>query len=233
MEYIFYFIGFLILYTILKRIYSDFFKPEHQSQYHNVDSIIESEYFKKELQRLVRKFIAGELHDSIAIADSLLEINPNSRKVLIYRANALSNLNFNLDAIDDYENALTINDFDGNTHGLLGLLYRKIGENENGDFHLQKAVEQGYKQYQLNIDVFQISLPQVTELLIAEGKKAENNLRRNKSDFEDSGTDVDEEAFKIGLEKGKDAVRWGLSLDPDNEEIKWLHKKVMEGNGHD
>jgi hypothetical protein len=223
----FYILGFFICYIVVKQIWkinqekrikNSFFINKIKIQSLNPDL----------LKKMNEKFISKEYQDCISIADKILDLDPKCHNALIARANSLSNLNFNLDAIDDYGAALKIEKNDGNTHGLLGLLYRKIGDLEKGNFHLQKSVDLGFKQYQWLIDIFKITHPAANEILINDGKNEKNLIRRKKSDFLDSLANVNKDAFKEGMEQGKVALQWSLSLDPENQELQKISNQIVK-----
>jgi hypothetical protein len=177
-------------------------------------------------KRMSEKFIEKEYRDCIAIADKILAINPQYYKALTTRASSLLNLGFNLDAIEDYLAALAIQDKDGNMHGLLGMTYRKVGEIEKSNNHLKRAVELGFKMYEMQLQIFLSLTEEGVKMMIDKGKNHENQIRRNKAEFEDSLSEVDRGEYQKGLESAQNALKASLELDPNNKELQKLSERI-------
>lgn len=121
--------------------------------------------------------------EAIELYDKILDLNSKSYNALTMRAQCLEILNYNLDAIDDYNNALSIENSDGNIFGLLGLLYIKIGEFKKGLSNLQTATNLGEEMYQSNLDMFQTFSDGMIESMTKMTKTPENLKRRDKRNF--------------------------------------------------
>lgn len=93
------------------------------------------------------EFLNKNYSIAVDICDEILKIKPDYYEALITRAMSLENLGFNLDAIDDYEKAISIN-VDYNNYGLLGLCYYRIGEIQKAIQKLELAVKNGFHVYQ-------------------------------------------------------------------------------------
>lgn len=121
-----------------------------------------------------------KFNDVIKIADDILIDSPISYDALILRAMSLEALNFNLDAIDDFNKAISIKATDSNIMGLLGLLYKKIGDWNNAEVYLKKSVEMGDTNYEGNYKVMLITPPLAKQLMIENSTKPNNFLRRER-----------------------------------------------------
>ena len=152
-------------------------------EYNNSSTINENDDEEKrnlliQLIKLKDKFDIKDYNSALAIADNILEFNPNNYSALNFRAMSLENLNYNLDAIDDYENLLKIDNSVGNIYGLLGLTYRKIGDLNNSFKNLEIAIEKGQKQYEMTYNLIQTCNDDLKLRMIENGNKPENLKRR-------------------------------------------------------
>ncbi|HDK42697.1 MAG TPA: tetratricopeptide repeat protein [Candidatus Pacearchaeota archaeon] len=175
------------------------------------------------LKRANEKFIIKDYKSSVALADKVLILDPNNYLALITRANSLASLNYYLDAIDDYEKAISIDNSDANTYGLLGLTYKKIGEFDKGQENLKKSIGLGWKLYEsaYNMDN---SLSEDYKLFVIEkAKKSDYFRKRNPSDFDVYISGTDKTELRSAAEDGLRSLESALSLDPDNIEIKQLY----------
>jgi len=138
------------------------------------------------LRRANEKIITKDFKGAVAITDKVLLLQPNNYDALVCRANSLEALNFNLDAIEDYEKAISIDSSDGNTLGLLGLTYRKIGDIENSQKYLKLSVDKGMKLYEMNYNMFVTASDTMKQAYAQRGNIPENHKRRNPNDFVDN-----------------------------------------------
>ena len=101
------------------------------------------------------KFLVKDANSCVIISDLVLTLDPNNSRALENRAIALEYLNYNLDAIKDYEKYIEIDGTDPNLYGLLGLTYRKIGEIEKGQEFLLKSINMGFSLYEMNYNMLE------------------------------------------------------------------------------
>jgi tetratricopeptide (TPR) repeat protein len=182
------------------------------------------------LKRANEKGITNDFRGAVAITDKVLLLQPDNYMALVCRANSLEALNFNLDAIDDYEMALSIDNSDGNIYGLLGLTYNKIGDIENGLRCLKLSIDKGIKQYEMNYNIIQ-NAPDVMKQAVAKrGNSPEKHLRRNPDDFFDNLSQVDKDELKQAIKDSLHRLEASLAKDPENMVLKNLHefaKKII------
>jgi tetratricopeptide (TPR) repeat protein len=146
-------------------------------------------------RRAFEKYIVKDYKSAIAIYDRIIELDSENVDALEMRAQSLEILNFNLDAIDDYNKVISIDGSNANVFGLLGLTYKKIGELDKGNYYLQEAVYKGAKLYE-SIYSFSIGVPEgLKEALIKRGKTSENLQRRSANNFIDDLSEVDEKVY--------------------------------------
>jgi hypothetical protein len=62
--------------------------------------------------------------------------------------------------------------------------------------------------------------------MIEKGKNSENQVRRNKADFEDRLSEADKEEYQKGLESANSALKASLEIDPDNKELQRLSEII-------
>jgi tetratricopeptide (TPR) repeat protein len=176
------------------------------------------------LRRASEKFIIKDYQSAIAIADKILTIQPDNYNALTCRASSLEALNFNLDAIDDYEKALQIDQSEANIYGLLGLTYRKIGDIDSGLKNLEISIQKGLKSYALIYNMLLSDSDELKQAMIKRAKVPKNLQRRNPNDFVDNLTSVDKNEIKEALKSQIHHLEGALSLDPDNTELKELYE---------
>lgn len=214
-----------------RRFFKDYLKDENTSaepdKFKKVD---ESVYYTSETElkpmitRAYEKLTVNDYRSAVAIYDKLLDLNPSLASDLAMRAQCLERLNFNLDAIDDYEKAISIDDSDGNLFGLLGLLYLKIGNIDKSEIFLKKSINKGWKMYETNLKMLSfLSTDYLRQGLIEKCNKPENLTRRNKKDFEDDLSEIDRKDYNKNLIKTIEGIKRGLALDPDNVILKELY----------
>jgi tetratricopeptide (TPR) repeat protein len=126
-----------------------------------------------------KKFHKEDYSAAIAIADNILRLEPDNYKALTIRASSLEVFNFNLEAIEDYERALSINNSDANINGLLGLTYYKIGDIDNTQKYLQVSIQKGLKLYESHYDTIQTLPEETKQMIIRKGQLPENLKRRS------------------------------------------------------
>lgn len=210
-----------------RRYFKDYLKNdgfENHIHFVEADYYLNSNELKTLIKRAFEKYTINDYQSAIAIYDKILDLNPLLVDDLVMRAQCLERLNYNLDAIDDYESAISINDSDGNWLGLLGLVYQKIGKLEKAEKFLKLSVEKGWKMYESNLKMLSLlSHADVRQALIEKCNKPENLTRRNKIDFEDDLSEIDRNEYNTNLIKSIEGVNRGLALDPENEDLKRLH----------
>lgn len=176
------------------------------------------------LRRANEKSITKDFKSAVAITDKVLLLQPDNYDALVCRATGLEALNFNLDAIDDYERALKIDNSDANTYGLLGLTYRKIGDIENGQKCLKVSVEKGMKLYEMNYNILLDASDIMKQVFSERGSVPENLLRRNPNEFVDNLSHVDKEEFRKAVKNNLHSLETAIALDPDNKYLKDLYE---------
>lgn len=184
----------------IKLINEDFDKYLVELNKFNTDKINFKYPFNDKINQLqdraFRKYIIKDYKSCIAINDEILSIQPLNFKALVERAACLEILNFNLDAIDDYQLAVKIDDQAGNVFGLLGLTYKKIGEMDKAKEHLNRAVYTGAPFYKSYLVFFSIVYSDLNKRMMIKGKLPENNRRRNKSDFKEDYDEISENKYQ-------------------------------------
>lgn len=164
-----------------------------------------------------------EFHHIVAITDQILRIIPTNHDALVLRALALEALNFNLEAIEDYELAHSKKQLDANTYGLFGLTYRKVGEIEKGQQFLKLSIDNGLKTYEGNYNYIKIASPQVIEILNKNARTPENLQRRNLSDFVKFLTPSNKEELLVAIKKQIYNIESAIKKYPtDKEYLKML-----------
>ncbi len=198
------------------------------------DTIIESshsinyEYLDKLLKRGVKKNIIGDYKSAVAIADQILLLDPNYYEALTLRAHGLEALKFYLDAIDDYEKALSIDSSDGNIFGLLGLTYMKIGDFENAAKNLGISAKMGFRTYEEMYKLIISRSDNFKKRFIENAKKPENLLRRNPSDFVDDFEDIDNNMFIEALKRNIHYLEDAILNNPNNVKLKEIYNRVKK-----
>ena len=214
-----------------RRYYKEYLRDENNRENLEVfEKINKSDYYTPEIElkpliiRAFEKYTISDYRSAIAIYDKILDLNPLLAKHIVMRAQCLERLNYNLDAIDDYESAISINDSDGNWFGLLGLLYHKIGNLDKAENYLKLSIEKGWKMYEPNLKMLSfLTSEDVRKALIEKCNKPENLTRRNKKDFENNLSEIDRELFNTNFFKTIEGVNRGLALDPENKILKELY----------
>lgn len=203
-----------------RRYFKDYLKSERKNE--ESDFYVSPALLQNMKKRAIEKYVTKDFKNAIAIYDKILELNPRLHDALIMRAQCLEVLNFNLDAIDDYEAAFEIDDSDGNVIGLMGLLYSKIGQLEKAKYYLELSIARGWKTYEVNLIALNNFSEDTLKVLQESRQKPENLLRRNRKDFEDDLSEIDREEFNKNLFETIRCVNEGLSLDPENSKLKQL-----------
>lgn len=214
-----------------KRYFKDYLKSEQNlSNINNITKFDKSAYYVSETElksliiRAFEKYTVTDYRSAIAIYDKILDLNPLLTDDLAMRAQCLERLNYNLDAIDDYELAISINDSDGNWFGLLGLVYLKIGNLDKAELFLKISVQKGWKMYEPNLKMIRsLSNDNIRQEMSESITKPEKLTRRNKNDFEDDLSEIDRIEYNANLIKSIQGVNRGLALDPENAVLKELH----------
>ncbi|NUQ25985.1 MAG: tetratricopeptide repeat protein [Saprospiraceae bacterium] len=176
------------------------------------------------LKRANEKQLLKDYKSAVAIADKILIIEPDNYKALTCRASSLEALNFNLEAIDDYEKALQIDNSDANIYGLLGLTYIKIGDNESAQKNLKISIQKGLKFYEIFYDMLLSDSGRTKQAIVNSAKVRGNLQKRNPNDFIDDLSPVDKNEFKEALKNQIHQLEGAISLDPDNTELKELYE---------
>ncbi len=127
-----------------------------------------------------KEFLNKDYSTAMRICDEILIIKPDYYNALVTRAMSLENLGYNLDAIDDYEMAISIN-VDYNNYGLLGLCYYRIGEIQKAILKLELAVKNGFNIYEPVYDnlVLIIEDKETIQFIKNEVAKSDKLKRRN------------------------------------------------------
>lgn len=162
-----------------------------------------------------RNYLQNNFENTIGYCDKILNIDNNNLQALILRANSLSNLDYKIDAIEDYSRIIDNTDDNSNFYGLLGLAYHDIGEISKGTEFIKIAVEKGQKQY--------VNYIQMTEMMsdfVKDEIKYEKIKKRNGITFSvDEPLDIQEEINKLKtllnneLEKNPENVLYKTTLD--------------------
>lgn len=180
----------------------------------------------------------GEFHHIVAITDQILRIIPTNHDALVLRALALEALNFNLEAIEDYELAHSKKQLDANTYGLFGLTYRKVGEIEKGQQFLKLSIDNGLKTYEGNYNYINIASPQVIEILKKNARTPENLQRRNLNDFVKFLTPSNKEELVVAIKKQIYNIESAIETYPTDKEYPKMLARAkqaldeFEQNGH-
>ncbi|MEZ4721288.1 MAG: hypothetical protein R2813_05355 [Flavobacteriales bacterium] len=180
------------------------------------------------LKKANEKLLVKDYHGCVAVADLILSITPEFAPALITRANGLSALNFNLDAIDDFEKALSLGDSDAVTVGLLGFSYKKIGEIEKGQQLLKRSIDMGFKGYEMAYNLQESVSDDVTKILVEKARQPENLKRRIDDDIIGDFSEVDRDELNNLIGQGLTQISWLISQDPDNNELKSLLRNLKE-----
>lgn len=178
---------------------------------------------KNLMLRANKNLIVKDFETAVAICDKVLLIEPNNYSALVCRANSLEALNFNLDAIDDFKKAISIDNSDGNILGMLGLTYRKIGDLENGQKYLKASLDTGYKVYEMNYIMMSKVSEGTKKILMTQGSAPENLKRRNLEDFTDKLSEVDKNEFKKAVQNNLRSLEDSIALDPENKHLRELY----------
>ncbi len=213
----------LILYLI-KKSYSN--KKEGIKSIHISSNfkVITEKNVTNLLKRALSMQITKNYHGAIAIADKILILSPNNYKALIIRADCLSALKYNLDAIDDYEKVISIDDSDPNLIGLLGMSYHAVGEFEKGQEKLLKSIQMGYNLFKASYNINCIVGDYVRNRMINDAKRPENLLRRNTADFIDDESEIENIKIIKALKVQIKDLRYAFDQNPNNIEIKELYE---------
>lgn len=179
-----------------------------------------------------------EFHHIVAITDQILRIVPTNHEALVLRALALEALNFNLEAIEDYELAHSKKQLDANTYGLFGLTYRKVGEIEKGQQFLKLSIDNGLKTYEGNYNYIKFASPQVIEILKKTARTPENLQQRNLSDFVKFLTPSNKEELLIAIKKQIFNIESAIKTYPTDKDYPKMLARAKEAlnefeqNGH-
>jgi tetratricopeptide (TPR) repeat protein len=169
--------------------------------------------------------ITKEYKSAVAIVDKVLLVYPLHYDALIIRANCSEWLNYNLDAIEDYEKALSIDNSDANIYGLLGLVYKKIGELDIGQEKLKISIQKnGLTSYEMSYNMLLKASDELRQVLIERAKKPDNLLRRNPNDFVDDLTEADKMEFLSAIKNNLPILERELLVNPNNTELRKLYE---------
>ncbi|MDP1727970.1 MAG: hypothetical protein Q8M15_14390 [Bacteroidota bacterium] len=216
--------GIVLIYLVIKLVSK---KSEYPPTIKNEGKNTPEVNIKSLLKRANEKGIIKDFKSAVAITDKIILLYPSNYDALVIRANSLGALNFNLEAIDDYEKALSIDNSDPNIIGLLGLTYHIVGEFEKGQEKLKLSIQMGYKLYEMNYNM-KLKMPDsVKSMLVERSKKPENLVRRNPSDFVDNLSETDHIEFKRALKNHLPTLQHSLSLDPNNTKLKELYEFTL------
>jgi tetratricopeptide (TPR) repeat protein len=149
----------------------------------------------------------------------ILLLESSDQEALTQRGACLAKINLYLNAIDDFEDALVLRS-NGNTYGLLGLIYFKIGHLDKARLNYQKAIMLGANNYQAPLTLLN-TLSKEALLLIEEKNRIPENLKKwdiyayfssmPGSFFENF---EDEDEFNTALEQRLDQLRLELASQP-------------------
>lgn len=194
--------------------------------------------FENSIRKARERLLVGDYNFVIAITDQILETQPKNHEALLLRAVSLEAINFNLESIEDFELANSINEIDANNTGLLGLTYKKIGEFEKGQDYLRKSIEKGSSAYQANYNANKRASPLAIELYKSKTNIPSNLLRRNKSEFMRNLSEYDKTELTEGIKKHLHNLEIGIKTYPEDTEYPQLYLKSkfilksLEQNGH-
>ena len=178
------------------------------------------------------KFLVKDADSCVIISDLVLTLDPNNSGALENRAIALEYLNYNLDAIKDFEKYIEIDGTDPNLYGLLGLTYRKIGEIEKGQEYLLKSIKMGFNLYEMPYNMLENCHEMVKKKMSEKGKIAENLKTRSAKDINGNFSEVDKEELldytKTALNRMKENNI--LNKNPELTELESRVKKHIESN---
>lgn len=211
----------IVLYNIARYLgkNGNTYSKDQNTKNFNIDSL---------LKRANEKMITKDFKGAIAITDKVLLLQPDNYDALVCRANSLEALNFNLDAIEDYERAISLDSSDGNILGLLGLTYRKIGDIESGQKYLKLSIDKGTKLYEMNYNMLLTASDIMKQAYVRRGNIPENYQRRNPHDFVDNLTQVDRDEFKQAVRDNLHSLETALAQDPENKHLKDLFEFAKE-----
>jgi tetratricopeptide (TPR) repeat protein len=178
------------------------------------------------------KFLVKDADSCVIISDLVLTLDPNNSGALENRAIALEYLNYNLDAIKDFEKYIEIDGTDPNLYGLLGLTYRKIGEIEKGQEYLLKSIKMGFNLYEMPYNMLENCHEMVKKKMSEKGKIAENLKTRSAKDINGKFSEVDKEELldytKTALNRMKENNI--LNKNPELTELESRVRKHIESN---
>jgi tetratricopeptide (TPR) repeat protein len=123
------------------------------------------------LERSIKELFSKK--DNIGViehANYLLLLNPKNYIALTCRATSLSNIDYYINAIDDYKHALAIRR-EANIIGLLGNTYYKIGNLYDAKNYLSQAVQLGAAHYKPLLEILNTSPKEVLDALREKGFK--------------------------------------------------------------
>lgn len=181
-----------------------------------------------EITRANEKMIIGDYKCGVAIADKLLLMDPKNDSAYTVRATCLEALNFNLDAIEDYEEALKIDNSNANNYGLLGLTYNKIGDMEKAKKNLKVAVDKGYSNYQMMYTVLMNVSDLAKERMIARNSIPENLQRRRINCYEDDLSEVDRNLLNETVRSNLSLLETQIRENPNNQDLKQLYEFAIK-----
>ena len=180
---------------------------------------------KKLNDKATEKFITKDYESCVIISDLILTIDPYNSKALVNRAMALECLNFNLDAINDYEKYMEIDGTDPNVYGLLGLTYRKIGEIEIGQEYLLKSINMGYSFYKMQYEILENSHILLKKKIKEKSKNPELLKKRNPNDIKGNFSEVNNEELLKAFENGLELLRNNKDLNK-HINLKEIENKI-------
>lgn len=184
----------------------------------------EASSIKASIARAYQKMMTGDFKSGVAIADKVLLIDPVNSQAYFVRAMCLEALNFNLDAISDYERGLELNDSDANFFGLLGLVYNKIGIPDKAIENLQIAVNSGHSNYKMILfGLLQMS-DVVRQKVAAHNAIPEKLQRRESTTFDDDLKEVDIDLLNETIRKNLSLLRTQVIQNPDDKDLNRLYE---------
>lgn len=219
-------IGGITTFLILLGIYTSWRGKQKNKKPINQKSV---DYDELEIimKKAIKLSVLGNHYEAIAIYDKVLDEEPNFISALTLRAQSLEQLNYNLDAIDDYELAESIGEIDGNTYGLMGLLYKKVGMFEKAKKYLTIADANGAHQYGFMLPSFEhiFTSDTLREMMMKKINESDNLKRRNRADFIFTNPEIDEEKFNDAMKKN--AERYANNAEP---ELKMKLRRDFKAN---
>lgn len=193
---------------------------------------IENEALTK---KALQYFIAGQYETAIAETDKIIDEDNNfSKEAYDIRAMSLESLNYNLDAIDDFTQSLTMDPSSANIYYLRGLARQKVGGYAEALEDLKYAVhlEPHVRQYQQALETLKIliSNPELAEYAKEKARK-KGNLNRRAETFKNMSP-LSRDNYQDGALNMLNSLKNQVQANPSNMKLRELlqdsEKKYMD-----